>query len=144
MTNAADGSLRMAHLRIARPTDRLAEVAAFYRDALGFEVLGSFRGHAGFDGVMLGHEAAGYHLEFTSNSDHPAGAAPSPDHLLVFYLPDQREWQAAIDRLERHGCRSVVALNPYWDQRGRTYADPDGYRIVIQQAPWPAGNSNSD
>ena len=44
-------TLRGAHLRVARATDHLPEVAAFYRDALGFEVVGSFEHHGGFDRV---------------------------------------------------------------------------------------------
>ena len=39
-------------IRIARPTDHLDEVVTFYRDGLGFEVLGSFEDHDGFDGVL--------------------------------------------------------------------------------------------
>jgi hypothetical protein len=40
-------------------------------------------------------------------------------------------------RLEAHGHHAVEAFNPYWDQRGKTFADPDGYRVVLQNAPWP-------
>jgi hypothetical protein len=39
--------IAVAQVRIVRPTDRLAEVTAFYRDALGLPVLDSFTGHAG-------------------------------------------------------------------------------------------------
>ena len=83
---------RSAHLRIARPTDRLDEIERQYVDGLGFERLGGFRDHDGFDGVMLGHPGAGYHLEFTREAGVPAGGAPSPEHLLVFYLPEEAEW----------------------------------------------------
>ncbi len=75
---------RDATLRIARPTDRLEAVTRFYRDGLGFEVLGGFQGHGEFDGVMLGHPAAPWHLEFTHAHGHEAGRAPTQDHLLVF------------------------------------------------------------
>lgn len=129
--------LRGAHVRIARPTDDLRSVVAFYRDALGFEVLGSFEDHEGFDGVMLGHREAGYHLEFTHHPSHPAGSAPTEEHLLVFYLPDREEWQRAVDDLERSGNRSVKSLNPYWDRQGKTYEDPDGYRVVLQNTDNP-------
>ena len=27
-------------------------------------------------------------------------------------------------------------FNPYWDRSGRTFEDPDGYRVVIQRASW--------
>lgn len=129
--------LAKAHLRIARPTDNLAEVVRFYRDGLGFEILREFSGHEGFDGVMLGREGTGYHLEFTRKRGHAAGRAPTEDNLLVFYLPDHAQWKDAVDRLETLGCRPVKAFNPYWDKQGKTFEDPDGYRIVLQNADWP-------
>ncbi len=127
---------RDATLRIARPTDRLEAVTRFYRDGLGFAVLGSFQGHGEFDGVMLGHPAAPWHLEFTHAHGHVAGRAPTEDHLLVFYLPERAEWEAAIARLEGLGHAAVPAFNAYWDRVGRTFEDPDGYRIVLQNAAW--------
>ena len=130
--------LSKAHLRIARPTDDLGAAIAFYRDGLGFETLSEFKDHDGFDGVMLGRSGAAYHLEFTRAAGHPAGRAPTQDHLLVFYLPDETEWRAAIARLESAGYASVRSFNPYWDRRGCTFEDPDGYRIVLQNASWPA------
>src|SRR5690242_8646711 len=110
--------LGKAHLRIARPTDDLSAVTRFYCDALGFEVLSKFEDHDGFSGVMLGREGAAYHLEFTTKAGHTAGRAPSDDNLLVFYLPDQADWQAAISRVEVAGHKPVPAFNPYWDRRG--------------------------
>jgi catechol 2,3-dioxygenase-like lactoylglutathione lyase family enzyme len=126
-----------AHLRVARPTDDLEAVVKFYRDGLGFEVLGEFNDHDGFDGVMLGHWGAGYHLEFTRKKGHTAGRAPTEDNLLVFYLPDRDEWLRAVGRLEGEGCQAVKSFNSYWDKRGKTFADPDGYRVVLQNADWP-------
>ena len=129
--------LRGAHVRIARPTDRLDTVVAFYRDGLGFEVLGSFRDHDGFDGTMLGHAGAGYHLEFTRKAGHEAGRAPTEDNLLIFYIADEADWRAAIERIEGAGASPVPAFNPYWDRHGKTYEDPDGYRIVVYRGAWP-------
>jgi hypothetical protein len=34
------------------------------------------------------------------------------------------------------GFTQVASFNPYWDARGRTFADPDGYRVVLQRAEW--------
>ncbi|HEV8441339.1 MAG TPA: VOC family protein [Methylomirabilota bacterium] len=127
-----------AHLRIVRPSDDLAAVVTFYRDGLGFEVLYEFRDHEGFDAVMLGHTGAAYHLAFVHKAGHDAGRAPSEDNLLVFYLPDAEEWTGAVTRLERLGHESVKAFNPYWDKKGKTFEDPDGYRVVLQRASWPA------
>ena len=36
--------------------------------------------------------------------------------------------------MEKAGYRAVKAFNPYWDKNGRTFVDPDGYRVVLQQA----------
>lgn len=136
MTRGAD--LGLAHLRVARPTDDLKAVVRFYRDGLGLNVLYEFKDHDGWDGVMLGRKEAGYHLEFTSKAGHRAGKAPTEENLLVFYLPDRAAWQQAIDRLLQHGYQPVPAFNPYWDKQGKTFADPDGYRVVLQNTAWPA------
>ena len=122
-------------LRVARPTDRLEDVVRFYSEGLALVVLGSFEDHDGFDGVMLGMPDAAYHLEFTS-SEHKAGRAPSEDNLLVFYIPDEQEWLAAVDRMAAAGYQPVRSFNPYWDRHGRTYEDPDGYRVVLQNQSW--------
>lgn len=132
--------LRTAHLRVARPTDHLTEIIGFYRDGLGFELIGSFQDHDGFDGVMLGHSQLSYHLEFTTQPGHPAGRAPNKESLLVFYLPIKEDWNDAVDRMISQGYEPVASLNPYWDVKGRTFEDPDGYRIVLQNASWPVNN----
>ncbi|RSK42896.1 VOC family protein [Hymenobacter perfusus] len=123
-------------LRVARPTDNIAALLRFYRNGLGFQELAAFTAHNGFDGVMLGHPLAPYHLEFTHQSTHTTGRAPSPDHLLVFYLPDAAEWQTAVARMKAAGFEPVPAYNPYWNELGITFEDPDGYRVVLQQTAW--------
>ncbi len=125
------------HLRVARPSDNLDAVVKFYRDGLGLTVLYEFIDHDGFDGVMLGHHGAAYHLEFTRKLGHPAGQAPTQENLLVFYLADEAEWQRAVDQMMCHGHRPVKAFNPYWDKKGKTFEDPDGYRVVLQNAAGP-------
>ncbi len=125
-----------AQLRVARPTDHLADVVRFYRDGLGLEVLGQFEDHDGFDGVMLGHRGDAYHLEFTSKRGHLVGRAPTEDNLLVFYLPDAEEWQQSVERMRSSGYVHVPSFNSYWNRHGRTFEDPDGYRVVLQNAAW--------
>ena len=123
-------------LRVARPSDDIDALIPFYRDGLGFQILSRFEDHDGFDGVMLGREGAPYHFEFTMKRGHRAGRAPTQDNLLVFYLPDPVEWRSLIARMEAAGFDPVPAFNPYWDRSGLTFEDPDGYRVVIQQASW--------
>ncbi|HEX8505803.1 MAG TPA: VOC family protein [Hymenobacter sp.] len=123
-------------LRVARPTDDLPALLRFYCDGLGLQQLAAFTAHNGFDGVMLGHPQAPYHLEFTHQSGHAVGRAPTLDNLLVFYLAEANEWQAAVRRMEAAGFAAVPSHNPYWDEHGRTFEDPDGYRVVLQHAAW--------
>lgn len=124
-------------MRVARPTDLLDEVVRFYSRGLGLKVLESFQDHDGFDGVMLGSPGAPYHLEFTRKRGRRVGHAPNPDNLLVFYIPDAEPWREAIGRMQEAGYDSVVSVNPYWDRCGCTFEDPDGYRVVLQNAAWP-------
>lgn len=123
-------------LRVARPSDDLDRLLPFYRDGLGLRLLYRFEDHEGFDGVVLGREGAPYHFEFTRARGHTAGRAQTQDNLLIFYLPQARAWQAAIDRMRAAGFSLVAAFNPYWDRDGATFEDPDGYRIVLQHAAW--------
>ena len=124
-------------LRIARPTDQLDAVVRFYTEGVGLSVVGSFENHEGFDGAMLGSPGAVYHLEFTRRHGHVAGRAPTQDNLLVFYIVDKEEWLSAISRMAAAGYQPVSSFNPYWDRSGRTYEDPDGYRVVLQNQSWP-------
>jgi hypothetical protein len=48
----------------------------------------AFAQYQGFDGLMVGHPQAPYHLAFTSQAGHVAEWAPWPEHLLVFYYPE--------------------------------------------------------
>jgi len=125
-------------LRVARPTDHLEEVVRFYTEGLGLRQLAAFEDHEGFDGVMLGVPGAPYHLEFTRERGEIAGQSPTREHLLVFYLPDEQQWREAVQRMRAAGYEPVPSHNPYWERAGQTFEDPDGYRVVLQNARWPA------
>ena len=124
------------HVRIARPVRDLARSADMYKRGLGLVQVGHFADHDGFDGVMLGREDAGYHFEFTCCRSHPVAPAPTPEDLCVFYLPAADEWASRCDAMLEAGFLEAKSFNPYWDTHGRTFVDPDGYRIVIQNAAW--------
>lgn len=126
----------MYTLRVARPTDNLPEILKFYRDGLGLKVLSSFADHEGFDGIILGAKDTPYHLEFTHKHGDAAGRAPTHDHLLVFYIPDEKEWTYAVTRMQEHGYQPVQSYNPWWDDGGKTFEDPDGYRVVLYNRAW--------
>ena len=114
-------------VRVARHTDRLEEVVAFYRDGLGLPELGRFDGHAGYSGVFLDLPGTGTHLELTSGGEHGA-APPHPEDLLVLYLGD---WAAVRAAAARAGVPPVAPANPYWLEHGLTLEDPESRRVVL-------------
>jgi len=129
------------HLRIARPVRDLERAATMYAQGLGLAELGRFADHDGFDGVMLGADGLDYHLELTCCRAHPVAPAPTPEDLLVLYIPDPGEWRERCERMLTAGFVAVAPFNPYWARHGRTFADGDGYRVVLQQADWVLGRT---
>ena len=119
-------------LRVARHTQRLEELVAFYRDGLGLAETGRFEGHDGYDGVFLSVPGTNAHLEFTTGGDHPL-PAPHPESLLVFYLGSADAVAAACARV---GAEPVQPANPYWRANGVTLADPDGFQVVLVPGSW--------
>ena len=99
-------------VRVARHTQRLDEVVAFYRDGIGLPELGGFRGHDGYDGVFLDLPGTGAHLELTAGGEHGT-PRPHPESLLVLYLGDADAVRAVAERLGRD---PVAPANPYWAQ----------------------------
>ena len=124
------------HIRIARPVSDLARSVAMYKLGLDLREVDSFRDHEGFDGVMLEVPGKGFHFELTYCRTHPIRPTPTPEDLLVFYEPDAKVWRGRCEAMVEAGFVEVEPFNPYWKQCGRTFQDPDGYRIVIQQASW--------
>ena len=125
-------------IRIARPTDNLDAISQMYVDGLGFKLLSSFEDHNGFDGTIIGHPQHLYHLEFTHHRGTSVGRAPTQDNLLVFYIPEPDKWQDACQQMANAGFIEVSSYNPYWDVAGKTFADLDGYRVVLQNRSWTA------
>ena len=119
-------------LRVARHTERLDAVVAFYRDGLGLAEIGGFRDHDGYDGVFLEVPGTGAHLEFTAGGGHRA-PEPHPESLLVLYLGDDAAVRAAAERL---AIEPVAPANPYWVEHGLTFEDPDGFRVVLVPEHW--------
>jgi catechol 2,3-dioxygenase-like lactoylglutathione lyase family enzyme len=119
-------------LRVARHTERLDEVVAFYRDGIGLTEIGGFRDHEGYDGVFLAVPGTSAHLELTAGSGHGAPVA-HPESLLVFYLGDDQTVRAAWARL---GVDPITPANPYWEEHGVTFRDPDGFGVVLVPETW--------
>lgn len=120
-------------VRVARHTERLGEVVAFYRDGIGLTEIGGFEGHDGYEGVFLAVPGTGMHLEFTAGGEH-AAPEPHPETLLVLYLGDDEAVRAVVARLD---ADPVTPANPYWADHGVSLEDPDGFRVVLVPERWP-------
>lgn len=123
--------LPVVQVRVARPTDQIEELERFYCEGIGLEKLGSFTGHRGYTGLLIGMPDASYHLEFTQHIEGSPSPVPSKDNLLVFYIPDQQIIKTISQRLKEMGYPEVPPENPYWEEKGVTIEDPDGWRIVL-------------
>ena len=126
------------HLRIARPSHDLRASERFWVDGLGLDVL--FRADDTAEGghalLMVGWPGAAWHLELVGDPDDTTPARPTEEDLLVLYVDGQVD-DDAVRRLVEAGGTRVAARNPYWDQRGVTIVDPDGYRLVLSGRTWP-------
>lgn len=136
MSDSWPDTLRVAQVRVARPTDRLDEVVRFYVDGLGLRELYRFENHAGYDGVMLGLPGTDYHLEFTHHVDGSPGDAPSRENLLVLYFTGEASMYDAVHRLGEYGVTPTPVENPFWAEHGGlAFADPDGWLVMLVPRP---------
>jgi catechol 2,3-dioxygenase-like lactoylglutathione lyase family enzyme len=124
----------VTQFRAARPVKSLDAVMTFYREGLGLPVIGEFRDHDGFSGVMFGLPDSKAHLEFTVGPDTPV-APPHPEEHFVFYVPDAPAADRLVRRLAALGFPEVEPVNPYWRADGTTIADADGFRVVVMRTP---------
>jgi hypothetical protein len=122
-------------IRIARPTDKLDQVVAFYNLGLGFPIIARFEHHVGYSGVMLGMPTDQVHLEFTHADSGSPCPAPTKDNLLVLYLTDDKAHTELVQRMKDRGYEPVTSENPYWENHSLTFEDPDGWRVVIYRGP---------
>jgi len=117
-------------LRVARHSNNLDQLIRFYSDLLGLKLLGSFKDHDGYNGIFLGKEGLSWHLEFTSSSS-PAKHDSDEDDLLVFYCQSEEEYASINARFKKEGISTIKSKNPYWNNHGSYYLDPDGFGIII-------------
>lgn len=116
--------------RIARHTNDLEQIKTFYIDILGFELLGGFENHNGYDGIFIGKSNENWHLEFTKSNEIVLFDF-NEDDILVFYPNTKMEFDFIMDKIELKRIEFVKAKNPYWNENGKMILDPDGYRIII-------------
>lgn len=102
---------------------------AFYRDALGFEVVQFYGPQAAF------LSAGGYHHHIGLNTWESAGAPPPPPRSTGLYhfailLPDRRELARTLRRLLDHGVE-IEGASDHGVSEAIYFRDPDGNGIEI-------------
>lgn len=117
-------------LRVARHTDNLEIIENFYINILGFERLGDFQNHKDYDSVFIGKTGLDWHFEFTQ-SKVKANHSFDEDDVIILYPKTILDYNELIDKLEHHNISTITAVNPFWNENGKMFQDPDGYRIVI-------------
>jgi catechol 2,3-dioxygenase-like lactoylglutathione lyase family enzyme len=117
-------------LRVARHTNNLELIENFYVDILGFERLGGFQNHNNYDGVFIGKSGLDWHFEFTQSATK-ATHTFDEDDVIVLYPKSISDYNDLTKRLLHYNISSIHAINPFWNENGQMFQDPDGYRIVI-------------
>lgn len=117
-------------MRVARHTDDLERIVNFYVDILGFELLGDFQNHNNYDGVFVGKSGLDWHFEFTK-SHEKANHTFDQDDVIVLYPKSIIDYDVLISQLLHNNISIITASNPFWNENGKMFLDPDGYRIVV-------------
>lgn len=116
--------------RFARHTNNLESLKSFYCNVLGLEILGGFENHDGYDGVFIGKPDENWHLEFTK-SNEVVDFNFGEEDILVFYPNSKLEYESLVERITTNSIPFIQVKNPYWNENGLLFHDPDGYKIAI-------------
>lgn len=117
--------------RYARHTDNLESLKWFYIEALRLELLGSFEGHEGFDGIFIGRGFTDWHLEFTSTNG-TVEKHYDENNPLVFYVTSQLELEDIVKTIKMNNIPILEHPNPYWSKNKAVFVrDPDGFPVII-------------
>jgi catechol 2,3-dioxygenase-like lactoylglutathione lyase family enzyme len=117
-------------LRVARHTSNLDEIEDFYINILGFERLGGFQNHNNYEGVFIGKPDLDWHFEFTQSQEN-AKHTFDEDDVTVLYPATILEYDIFLNRLIDNNISILPSKNPFWNQNGKMFLDPDGFRIVV-------------
>ncbi|OOV13198.1 VOC family protein [Flavobacterium sp. LM4] len=117
-------------LRVARHTNDLKKIEDFYINILGFQKLGGFQKHNNYDGIFIGKPDLDWQFEFTQ-SQTKANHIFDEDDIIVLYPDTIAKYNSLLENLLKNNIQKITAMNPYWNENGQMYLDPDGYRIVV-------------
>jgi catechol 2,3-dioxygenase-like lactoylglutathione lyase family enzyme len=140
VTSQWPAELPVTAVRFARPTQRLAECAEFYRETIRLTQLFEFHDHSGYCGFVFGLPDRSAQLELVERDGAASIPPPDPENAIVFYLSGTDTTDRVRARLEAHGLDFVVPENPYWVAAGAfAVADPDGWIVIFVPSETVAG-----
>jgi hypothetical protein len=105
-----------------RPAGRLRDCRTFYEDLLGLPV------EMGRDGLTVTLPAERGLIRLEPVTDLPG---PTVEDMLVFYFSVSSSRDQLARRLLDAGAPPVQPHNPWWQQRARCVADPDGVVLAL-------------
>jgi catechol 2,3-dioxygenase-like lactoylglutathione lyase family enzyme len=112
----------------ARFVSDLRASLAFYVDLAGFPLLAIFPSPDEPAGAIL-RLSEGCALELLQQQPSTR-SHPSLDHVIL-HMSGVEAGEAIVRRFEDRGVMPVPPVNPFWQDRGRAFADPDGAQLVI-------------
>jgi catechol 2,3-dioxygenase-like lactoylglutathione lyase family enzyme len=123
------------HLRIGRPSMDLERAERFWTQGVGMSTLYRSSRADPLNLVMVGFPDEAWHIELTHDPGNAHVPETTDEDLVVLYF-DGEIPSGLIDRLCEHGGTPVRHSNPYWNEWGHTFRDPDGYHLVLCRRGW--------
>lgn len=53
------------------------------------------------------------------------------DDIIVLYPDTIKKYNDLLDTILAHNISIITPANLYWNENGKMFLDPDGYRIVL-------------
>src|SRR6266536_4044858 len=123
-------------VRVARHTNRLAEIVRFYRDGLGLREIGHFKDHDGYDGIFLALTGTETHLEFTTGGEH---RGPTPTRTAC-----SSSTSVAWTHSARHASGSALSRSSRQTRTGRHTASRSSTRTGFTSCSFPTRGWRAD
>ena len=118
------------YVRFARHVKSLEPLMHFYCVLLGLKVNSEFKNHNGYSGVILGCDQCNWEIEFTESSDSPKHLADEDD-LIILKYEDKVQFDLVLEKLRKEKYLEFAPKNPFWEENGKLFRDPEGYGVVI-------------
>lgn len=118
------------NIRFARHAKALEPLLHFYCDLLGLKVISEFKDRNDYTGVVLGCDYCNWEIEFTKSSECPKHTADEDD-LIILKYEAEIEYNLILERLMKEKYLEFAPKNPFWEDHGKLFRDPEGYGIVI-------------